>query len=76
MKIIKAERKLCPCCMEEHDVKTISVMENNVFKEVPLEYKAEYLYCDKANETYADEQQLSSNDVAMKNAYREKMGTP
>ena len=74
MKILKTERMLCPCCMEEHEVQTISVMENNVFKEVPLEYKAEYHYCDKADEAYADEQQLSSNDISMKNAYREKMG--
>ena len=66
--------KICPCCMEEHEPQTISVMENNVFKNVPVEYKAEYFYCSSADETYADEQQISANDIAMKNAYREKMG--
>ena len=60
--------------MEEHEVQTVEVIENNVFKGMPIEFKAEYTYCDRADETYADEQQLSSNDIAMKNAYREKMG--
>ena len=66
--------KICPCCMEEHEIQTITVMENNVFKNVPVEYKAEYFYCSSADETYADEQQIATNDIAMKNAYREKMG--
>lgn len=66
--------KICPCCMEEHEVKIIAIQEKNVFKNVPVEYIAEYFYCSLADETYADEQQISANDIAMKNAYREKMG--
>lgn len=65
---------LCPCCMEEHDVQRIATVESNVFKGIPIEYNAEYYYCDQADEAYADEQQISINDIAMKNAYREKMG--
>lgn len=66
--------KICPCCMEEHEVKIITIQEQNVFKGVPVAYDAEYHYCDRADETYADELQISANDIAMKNAYREKMG--
>ena len=66
--------KICPCCMEEHEVKIITVLEKNVFKGVPVEYYAEYHYCSQTDETYADEQQISTNDIARKNAYREKMG--
>ncbi len=66
--------KICPCCMEEHEVKTITIHEESIFKNVPVEYEAEYYYCSAAEETYADEQQISANDIAMKNAYREKMG--
>ena len=69
MKIMNAERKLCTCCMEEHEVKTALIQESNIFKGVPVEYDAEYFYCDRADETYADEQQISQNDIAMKNAY-------
>ena len=68
------EKKLCLCCMEEHAVQVITVKESNIFKGVPVEYEAEYHYCDRADETYADEQQISANDIAMKNAYREKTG--
>ena len=60
--------------MEEHDVKTVMVREKNTFKGVPVEYDAEYFYCDRADETYADEQQISQNDIAMKNAYRAHVG--
>ena len=74
MKIINTERRLCTCCMEEHDVKTVMFREKNTFKGVPVEYDAEYFYCDRADETYADEQQISKNDIAMKNAYRAHEG--
>lgn len=74
MTIISNEKKLCTCCMEEHDVKTIMIRESNIFKGVPVECDAEYFYCDRAGETYADEQQISRNDIAMKNAYREHEG--
>ena len=56
------------------DVQTVLIRESNVFKGVPVEYDAEYFYCDKADETYADEQQISANDIAMKNAYRVASG--
>ena len=32
--------KICPCCMEEHEVKIITIQEQNVFKGVPVEYNA------------------------------------
>ena len=65
---------ICPCCMENHVKKIIKVKESNIFKGVSVDYEAEYTYCSVADETYADEQQLSSNDIAMKNAYRLKTG--
>lgn len=74
MKILMTKRMLCPCCMEEHDVQRITTVESNVFKGVPVVYNAEYYYCDRADEAYADEEQISSNDIAMKNSYREKVG--
>lgn len=60
--------------MEEHEVQRVTIVENNMFKGVPVEYNAEYFYCDSADELYADEQQISMNDIAMKNSYREKAG--
>ena len=74
MKVLREANILCPCCMEEHKVQTISTVEHTVFKSVPVDYSAEYCFCDRANEAYANEQQISSNDISMKNAYRKKMG--
>ena len=74
MNILRTEKKLCPCCMEEHDVQYVKTTANNIFKGVTVEYPAEYLYCDKADEMYEEEAQISENDISMKNAYREKTG--
>ncbi len=74
MKIVSSEKRVCLCCMEEHEVQRVVIAENNIFKGVPVEYNAEYYYCDSADELYADEQQISLNDIAMKNSYREKAG--
>lgn len=74
MKITGQEKMLCLACMEEHEVQRVIIMESNVFKEQQVEYPAEYFYCDQADEFYADERQISLNDIAMKNAYRVKLG--
>jgi len=60
--------------MEEHEVQTVVITECNEFKKIPVVYHAEYYYCDRAEETYADERQTALNDVEMKNAYRKKIG--
>lgn len=70
--IIKREHTLCICCMEEHDVLTVETMEKNIFKGVEVNYKATYNFCDKANEYFETEDQITANDIAMKNAYRKK----
>lgn len=74
MKIMKSERKLCPCCMEYHDVKTVLVKDQSNFKNGLVEYEASYLFCDLADELYMDEQQIQENDLKLKDAYREKEG--
>ncbi len=72
--VLKTERKLCVCCMTEHDVQTVMVPGTNIFKGFPVEYQAEYFYCDRADEYFADEQQMAANDINMKDAYRENVG--
>ncbi|MBQ8160259.1 MAG: hypothetical protein IJ083_05855 [Clostridia bacterium] len=51
-------------------MKKVLLRETNIYKGVSVKYNAEYFYCEKADEMYADEQQMTSNDSAMKNAYR------
>lgn len=74
METLKIEKKLCMCCMEEHEVRTVRVREQNVFKGVEVSYDATYEYCEPADEYIATEEMLSANDMAMKNAYRQAMG--
>lgn len=74
MKLLRTEKRLCSCCMEEHDVKIVNVCENTVFKNEKVEYMAEYFYCDAAEELYMDESMINRNDVRMKDAYRRKEG--
>lgn len=70
MKILKIEKKLCTCCMEEHEVKTVQIIEQATFKNRTVNYEALYMYCDSADELYMDESQIQDNDIKMKNAYR------
>ena len=72
IRTIHSENRLCTCCMEEHNVKTVIVHEETVFKNCQVEYEARYFYCDKAEEFYADEQQMKDNDIRLKDAYRLK----
>lgn len=74
MKVVKSEKKLCPCCMEEHEVKTILMKEQATFKNSKLEYEALYWYCDATDELYMDERQMKENDICLKDAYRTKEG--
>lgn len=74
MRIIKSEKRLCTCCMEEHEVKTVLVMDHATFKNTGVDYEASYLFCDLAEELFMDEQQMQDNDVRMKDSYREKKG--
>ena len=74
MKIIGSKVQLCPCCMQEHTVKTVAVREQATFKDVHVEYDAEYQYCDIADELWMNERQMSENDTKMKDAFRKKTG--
>lgn len=74
MKIIKSEKSLCTCCMEEHEVKTVLVKDTSTFKGISVSYEAEYLFCDIAEELYMNEQQIQQNDIRLKDAYRQSEG--
>ena len=74
MKIVKSEKRLCPCCMEEHEVKTVLVEETATLKNSKVDYEASYLLCENAEELYMEESQMQENDIRLKNAYRRKQG--
>ena len=74
MRTLSTEKKLCTCCMEEHEVKIVGVMEHTVFKNVHVQYEAVYSYCDRAEELYMEDDQMSANDSLMKDAYRKGQG--
>ena len=74
MNIIRKENRLCPSCMTGHDVQTVLVDEKTTFKNIPVAYEAEYQYCENTDELFAEEGQISANDIRMKDAYRKSMG--
>lgn len=74
MRIMQSERRLCTCCMEEHEVKTVCMREHVSFKNVQIDFDAIYCYCDIAEEYYAEEEQMRINDIALKDAYRKSQG--
>ena len=70
MKVICNNICLCKCCMRTHEVSTVEVQEQVSFKEIQVDYTAQYQYCDVAQEYYATEEQMNINDISLKNAYR------
>lgn len=74
MKILKSERMICSCCMEEHEVKTVQIKEKATFKDRKVTYNAIYMYCDATDELYMDELQMRENDIRLKDAYRSAEG--
>ena len=70
IKIIKREKRLCTCCMEEHEVKTVLVEEKMTFRNVKIVYEATYFLCDAADVFYMDEEQMQKNYLNQKAAYQ------
>ena len=59
MKIIDSEKRLCVCCMEEHEVKTVLIQATSTFKNVKVIYEAKYFYCDSLKDAYRKSQELN-----------------
>ncbi len=74
MKTIKSELKLCHSCMEEHVVNTIEVMNQQIFKDIEVDYPAIYEYCSNSDEHFASGDMINKNALAIKDAYRKKVG--
>jgi hypothetical protein len=74
MKKIKSEKKLCLICMEEHEVDTVEVLDNEVFKNEEVSFTATYEYCSNADEYLETEDMIKTNSLSMKDAYRKKDG--
>ena len=74
MRTIKSEKKLCLACMEEHEVQTIILTDNEEFKGAEVTFDATYDYCSHTDEYLETEEMIKANSLAMKDAYREKVG--
>ena len=74
MEIIKKEYRLCPCCMEQHEVQTVKFKDHTIFKGVDVSFENISLYCSLADECFEEDKMISDNDVAVKDAYRKQTG--
>ena len=74
MEIIGRTVKLCAACMEEHEVATVRVLEETVFKGQRVRFPAVYEYCDQTDSCLENEEMSRENDRAMKDAYRRETG--
>ena len=74
MKEIASEQMVCRICGEYHEVPTVKVTDQEVFKGEEVEFQATYLYCSNADEYLATEDMIRRNDRALKDAYRKKVG--
>lgn len=72
-KVIKREVKLCPCCMETHEIDTLEKIDFNVFRGEEIEYKSTCEYCKNANVYYQTEEQLNESFEEMRKSYEKKV---
>ena len=49
-----------------HVLQEITALDYNSFKNVSIEYKAKYFYCEQVDETFEDEQLISLNEIAIR----------
>ncbi|MCD4712465.1 MAG: DUF4065 domain-containing protein [Clostridiales bacterium] len=70
----KNEKKLCLICMEEHEVQTVILEDKDEFKGEEVSFDATYEYCAHADEYLETEAMIKANSLAMKDAYRAKVG--
>lgn len=74
MEKIKTEKRLCLICMEEHDVDIVEIIDNEIYKNEDVTFSATYEYCSNTDEFLENEEMIKKNSLAMKDAYRKKMG--
>jgi len=74
MKILKTEQKLCLSCMEVHNVNIVEVEEQETYKGLDVEFISTYEYCADSQEYIETEDMIRTNSLAMKDAYRRKVG--
>lgn len=72
MEILETVRKFCFDCMEEHDVQRVRLPETVTFKGEEVEFAPTYEYCPHTDNLLETEDLIKANDLAMKDAYREK----
>ncbi len=60
--------------MEEHDVDTVEVIDNEVYKDEEVTFHAIYEYCSNTDEFLENEEMIKKNSLAMKDSYRKKSG--
>mgnify|MGYP004702949699 CR=1 FL=1 len=72
--IINSEKQFCIHCMEIHDIYIVETIENTIFKDQEVEFKAQYNYCENTESYTENETQIKLNDLKMKDAYRQLKG--
>lgn len=59
--------------MQEHNVDIVEIEEEIIFKSELISFASLYEYCSNTDEMLEHEDFIKSNDLAMKDAYRQKM---
>lgn len=72
MEVSKKEKRLCLSCMEEHEIMETEIIEENIFNNEKVSFKAIYEYCPNTEEYLQSEEMIKSNDISFKDAYRKK----
>lgn len=65
---------MCVMCGKEHKEKLVKFEDTILFKGVEVTFKSDSYYCEEYDDYFDDESLIKANDIAMKDAYRVKVG--
>lgn len=68
--ILKTEIRLCPSCMEVHEVETVKTRVIEHYKGKMVELDEVVFYCSKAKEYFEDEDMMLKNREKMMKIYK------
>ena len=71
---LKSEEIFCISCMEKHNIDIIKMTDIEIYKGEEVSFDAIYEYCKNTDEYSETEVMIRANSLAMKDAYRKKVG--
>ncbi|MBN2697134.1 MAG: DUF4065 domain-containing protein [Bacilli bacterium] len=73
MEKLSRDMKFCHACLKEHEVDTVAVTEESIFRGKPVSFQAVYDYCSNLDQLLETEELIKINQLSLIDAYRKEV---